>query len=137
MLADFETHLRTQGRSPHTIRSYLSDLRQFARWFRQTNGEDLLPERVTAIDVREYRQYMLNVQRLKASTINRRLAALSVYLEWGKASGRILDNPASDVRAAGLLYQPGMDEKHLFGGQVLHRASSSSAGRYCSMNSVT
>ena len=98
MFTNFRQYLHSQGRSPHTIRSYLSDLRQFARWFRQTNGEDPLPERVTAIDMREYRQYMLNVQRLKASTINRRLAALSVYLEWGKASGRILDNPASDVR---------------------------------------
>ena len=98
MLTDFENHLREQGRTATTVRSYLSDLRQFARWFRQTNGEDLRPERVTATDVREYRQYMLTVQGLKASTINRRLAALTVYLDWEQQSGRILDNPAAGVR---------------------------------------
>ncbi len=98
MFTAFETYLHHQGRASHTIRNYLSDLRQFAAWFEQTNGEALRPERVTPTDVREYRQHMLAVRRLHASTVNRRLAALSVWLDWARESGAIPYNPAEKVR---------------------------------------
>jgi len=89
MFEDFERHLRTQDRPSTTIRSYLSDLRQFASWFQQTNGERPTLQTITPTDLREYRQYMLTVQRLSPNTINRRLASLSAYLNWGKQAGRI------------------------------------------------
>ncbi len=98
MFEDFERYLRTQDRPPTTIRSYLSDLRQFAAWFEQTNGEPPTLRTITPTDLREYRQYMLTVQRLAPSTINRRLASLSAYLSWGEQNGLIEDNPARQVR---------------------------------------
>ena len=98
MFQDFEDHLKyDEDRSPHTVRGYLSDLRQFAHWFEQTNAEPLSPRTITRTDLREYRQFMLTIKNLSANTINRRLAALSVYLGWAKDQGVIDNNPADKV----------------------------------------
>ncbi len=47
MFEEFATYLRGQDRSAKTARSYLSDLRQFATWFEQTNGEAVTPQGFT------------------------------------------------------------------------------------------
>ncbi|MBU1661278.1 MAG: site-specific integrase, partial [Chloroflexi bacterium] len=70
---DFTAYLQSQDRSPLTVKGYRSDLRSFARWFEQTNGEQLTPQAITPTDLREYRHHLLDVERRKASTINRRL----------------------------------------------------------------
>lgn len=101
MFDAFTGYLRGQDRSPKTVRSYLSDLAQFATWFEQTNGTAVTPQAVTPTDLREYRQFMLVTQRLAANTINRRLAALSTYLAWGVESGVLEYNPAQKVKGVG------------------------------------
>lgn len=101
MFDAFTTYLHDQDRAPQTIRSYVSDLQQFATWFAQTNGEAISPETITPTDVREYRQFLLTVQRRAASTVNRRLAAISTYLTWGQHEGVIEHNPAQGVRGVG------------------------------------
>lgn len=55
ILDDFETYLTEQDRATLTIRGYLTDLRQFVRWFEQTNGQSFTIEAVTPTDVREHR----------------------------------------------------------------------------------
>jgi len=99
MFEDFERYLLAQDRPQTTIRSYLSDLRQFAVWFQQANGEPPTLRTITPTDLREYRQYMLTVQHLSTNTINRRIASISAYLAWGKHSDQIEDNPARQVRS--------------------------------------
>ena len=99
MFRDFETYLQSQkDHSPHTIKAYLSDLRQLARWFEETNGEKLTPVALTRTDLRQYRHYMLNVKGLSANTINRRLAAITVYLRWAVDGGMIAQNPADRIK---------------------------------------
>jgi integrase/recombinase XerC len=99
MFEAFETYLRSQkDSSPHTVRGYLSDLGQFATWFQQTNGERLSPKVVTRTDLRQYRQFMLTVKNLSANTINRRLAAITVYLRWAVDQGVINQNPADRIK---------------------------------------
>ena len=68
-----------EGKSSLTARAYLGDLRHFAAWFAQTNGERFAPGGMTSLDVRGYRSYMLTVAQFKPATINRRLAALTKY----------------------------------------------------------
>jgi integrase/recombinase XerC len=98
MFRDFETYLHSQkDHSPHTIKAYLSDLRQLARWFEETNGEKLTPVALTRTDLRQYRHYMLNVKGLSANTINRRLASISAYLNWAREKGIVEINPAEKV----------------------------------------
>ena len=42
-------------RSPLSIETYLRDLRYFARWFEEANGEPATPERITTTDLREFK----------------------------------------------------------------------------------
>lgn len=81
IIEDFTAYLQTQDRADSTVRAYTSDLRLFARWFQQTNGKEITPIRVTPIDLREYRQYLVTVKGYEASTINRKLAAISTWLK--------------------------------------------------------
>ena len=103
---DFQNYLEMQDRSAATVASYISDLRQFARWFEQTNGDTVTPERVTALDIRDYRQYMLTVLRRKPATINRHLASISAWLSWAVDTGQIESNPARQVNGVSSVPQP-------------------------------
>ena len=93
----FRDYLQTRDLSRSTVAGYLADLRQFARWFEQTNGEPLTPEAVTPTDVREYRGW-LQSRGLKAATVNRRLNALRAWLDYAMQRGDIAANPAAQTR---------------------------------------
>jgi integrase/recombinase XerC len=102
MSCDFEpfrAHLVSLGRSDRTVAGYLIDIKTFASWFEQTNGYPLAPDNLTPTDVREYRQFLLNVQKAKASTINRQLAVLRAYGFWAKSSGSVLYNPVEGIKS--------------------------------------
>ncbi len=102
MSSDFEpfrAHLVNLGRSDRTVAGYLIDIKTFASWFEQTNGYPLAPDNLTPTDVREYRQFLLNVQKAKASTINRQLAVLRAYGLWAKSSGSIPYNPVDGIKS--------------------------------------
>ncbi len=95
----FETYLHEQDCAALTVHGYLTDLEHFSRWFKQTNGEALAPEHLTPTDVKAYKQHLLVVERRKASTVNRRLAALSAYAKWAQATGQIHSNPTENIKA--------------------------------------
>jgi site-specific recombinase XerD len=102
MSCDFEpfrAHLVSSGKSNRTIVGYLTDLNTFAGWFQQTNGYALSPDHLTPTDIREYRQFLLNVQKAKASTINRHLSALRGYGAWAKSSGTVSYNPVDGIKS--------------------------------------
>ncbi|MBU1751916.1 MAG: tyrosine-type recombinase/integrase [Chloroflexi bacterium] len=103
---DFETYLREQGRSPQTIRAYLSDLAAFEAWFTRTNdGEELCLEHITSLDVQQYRQHLLDTEA-KPATVNRRLAGLRALGRWAEEE-RKLDNFARRLKCARTMpYRP-------------------------------
>jgi integrase/recombinase XerC len=94
---EFKAYMQSLDRSENTVSGYLSDLSLFARWFFETNDEPLRPDRLTPIDVRAYKQYLLTVKHRKASTINRRLAALSAYVGWAREMGQIEHDPIERI----------------------------------------
>ena len=98
LLTAFEKHLNDLDGSPLTTRGYLADLRQFARWFEQTNAEALTVQRITPTDVKEYKHFLLSVERRKASTINRRLASLSALTKWARRTGQIQSDPLENIK---------------------------------------
>ena len=95
----FQEYLVSMGRSERTVAGYLIDIRTFSCWFEQTNGYPLAPDNLTPTDVREYRQFLLNVRKAKASTINRHLAVLRAYGLWAKNSGRVQYNPVEGIKS--------------------------------------
>lgn len=99
-LSAYTEHLQHQDVSPHTLRTYLSAVRNFARWYKHSNGEGLTPEKLTPSDIREYRQYLVTVKRAKPNTVNQHLAALRNYAAWAKAAGHIQSDPTNGVRWA-------------------------------------
>jgi site-specific recombinase XerD len=64
----FHTHLEARDKSPHSIRAYLSDLRQFATWFTEHTGETFALEAITEYDVRDWRDH-LAATGLRASEV--------------------------------------------------------------------
>ena len=94
----FEKHLADQGKSQQTIKGYIADIRLFSQWVGQSNGDLLLPQHITASNLLEYRKYLLTVQRLKASTINRWVAAIRKYLDWAISQGMIENNLARAIK---------------------------------------
>jgi integrase/recombinase XerC len=95
----FQNYLEQHDFSPLTVRGYILDLAHFSKWFQQNNGETLLPERLTPTDVRQYKQFLLTVERRKANTVNRHLAALAAYSRWALATGQIQADPTADVKS--------------------------------------
>jgi len=94
----FAQALVREGRRPLTVASYLSDLKGFATWFTQTNGEALAPQGITALDVRSFKSYLVTVAGFKPATVNRRLASLSRYCAWARAQGLLQGDPTEEVK---------------------------------------
>lgn len=94
--ARYLEHLRRGTPSGHTFDGYRRDLLYFARWWEETTGEELSPERVTSVDLREYQEWMRAVKGLKPATVNRRMDALRAWLKWAVSEGlapRVPDFP--------------------------------------------
>ena len=94
----FADALTREGKSPLTIRSYVSDLAHFATWFAQTNGEEFTPGGITLLDVRSFKSYLVTVAQFKPATVNRRLAALAKYCAWAKGQGLLAGDPTAEVK---------------------------------------
>lgn len=98
LVGRFLQDLERQETSPRTRDAYRLDLLHFAGWFARTVGEGFSPEAVTPTDVREYRGYLLNVEKRQPATVNRRLAALRRFFQWAKATGLVTEPPTDDVK---------------------------------------
>ncbi len=98
-VSNFETFLRADSRSPHTIGSYLHDLRMFENWL----GDD--PE-VTAIQAGQLHEFLASpvvlnkpdgLARAKGS-VNKIKTSLKAFFAWLFTSGTIPANPAAGIR---------------------------------------
>src|SRR5215208_1590538 len=98
LVVGFLQDLERQETSPQTRRAYQLDLLHFAAWLARTVGETFSPEAVTPTDVREYRGYLLNVEKRQPATVNRRLAALRRFFQWAKATGLVKELPTDNVK---------------------------------------
>ena len=94
----FAEHLQAKEASPKTVVNYLADLRHFARWFAASNGQELALIEITPTDVREYRAYLLNVERRQPATVNRRLTTLRRLCAWARREGLLAEDPTEDVK---------------------------------------
>lgn len=97
LLKKFARFLREQDLSPATLRGYLHDVKRFRQWV-EAGHRGVALERITTVDLVNYRQHLLRTERLKAATINRKLQALKKLFGWGRQRNYVKANPASEVR---------------------------------------
>jgi site-specific recombinase XerD len=98
-LQAFGRFLAEQDLSPVTARGYLHDLGKFRGWLEREAGAQPRDLRlVTAVDLVNYRQHLLRIERLKAATINRKLQAIKKLFGWALLKGLVKGNVASEVR---------------------------------------
>ncbi len=99
LIDQYKTHLENKDLSVLTLRGYLSDVQLFARWFEQTNAEEFDLPAVTPTDIRGYREFLQGTEKRKATTVNRKLAALTSLMNWGIQSGQITSAPTENVKS--------------------------------------
>jgi site-specific recombinase XerD len=102
LLDEFLRDLALEGVSEKTLTSYQLDLQLFSKWFETTLAEPFSPTSVTPTDIRDYKSHLLNVEKRKPATINRKLAALKKFFAWAKAKGLIEDSPTDSVKGVSM-----------------------------------
>jgi integrase/recombinase XerD len=98
LLSDFGAYLRIHvadgDASPHTIRSYHTNARQFVAWCADRETE---PARATEDDLLEYRQHL--AQHYGRGTVAVKLAAVRRLYQAAVWRGFRPDNPAAGLKA--------------------------------------
>ncbi len=91
-LVGFERHLRFErGRSPHTVRAYLTDLRDLDRHLVDTGVTEL-----DDVGIHDLRSWLADLDRRGAAraTIARRAASARGLFRWARRSGLLQADPA-------------------------------------------
>ena len=93
LLGEFERHLRSErGRSEHTTRAYLGDLRSLLSFLEDERGTSDL----AAVGLRDLRAWLATMGAAGAAraTVARRAAAVRTFLGWATRTGRIPTDPS-------------------------------------------
>ncbi len=111
-------HLRTErNASPHTLRNYESDLRQFLEYLTPPEAAEPTLESVDHHLIREYVGWLYD-QKFERSSIGRKLATLRSFFRFCVREGRMSSNPARLVPtpkvARRLPEVPGTEEMNRF-----------------------
>jgi site-specific recombinase XerD len=96
LLAQFEEYLVATDLAPATITNYLADLRRFAQWWAEAQGENVSLLAVTADNIRRYRRDMAR-WGWSPATINRRLQGIRKFFSFAVTADLLSVNPAAEV----------------------------------------
>ena len=94
----FVDYLNKSDKSSGTISTYTANIKGFIKYYVESYSEEFIPENVIMMDLKDYRNYLLNIKRQKASTINNKIAALKEYFFFLQSNGIIKDNPAENLK---------------------------------------
>jgi len=98
LLDAFLEELKLRGRSPHTLRAYRSDLRDFAELLGRLGVAS--PRQIALIHVRRWVQHRREEGgRDGERSVARRLSALRTFFKYLERQGELEGNPAALVRA--------------------------------------
>ena len=84
------------GLAENTLAAYRRDLAAFAQWLRAAAGKHI--DQAQAADIQDW--FVARHATSKATTANRRLAALKRYYLWALRQGRVQEDPCLTLRAA-------------------------------------
>jgi integrase/recombinase XerC len=99
----FGAHIEIERNfSPHTKRSYLSDLRQFQDFLSENNisAKEDGDDRVIHIDQTTIRAFLafLYRKKIKKVTISRKISSLRAFFKYLLREGRVKNNPAEMIQ---------------------------------------
>jgi site-specific recombinase XerD len=94
-LDGFEKWLVKHDRSAHSIRAYLSDVRQFITWCVQHTNEPFTLAAVADEHVQDWRDQLED--EAMPATVNRKLAALSTFFRWAGEAKLVTSDPTADI----------------------------------------
>lgn len=100
-IADFEPHLRGElRRSPHTVRAYIHDIREFASFVTGNESEEALARlHIESLTVNDIRAWLSDLASKGESprTLRRKTQSLRAFLRFMKKRHIVAANVASDV----------------------------------------
>ena len=82
-MKEFKNYLLEQNKLQNTIQSYIRNIENFKKWYKDTTGEEL--KKIYRPNVLDYKSYLRNIKKtkkgqpLKAETINANLSAIMKY----------------------------------------------------------
>ncbi|MBC7810415.1 MAG: tyrosine-type recombinase/integrase [Burkholderiales bacterium] len=93
-----------------TIRSYLSDLRQFCAWYETVwndeTTEGFAPSQIATPTITRYRAFVQIEIKLKPASINRHLVSIKRFFEWALDQSLIERDPSRVVKLVPEVEQP-------------------------------
>lgn len=95
MLEDFIKYLQENKLSENTYQSYVSDVKTYAKYYKDSYGENF--SNLDHSDIQSYIYFLKNHLNRRPSTINRHLSSLKIYNEF-LISKHIQDNMAISKR---------------------------------------
>ena len=97
--ATFGAWLEQHGTPVNTSKSYQADLRVFVRWFEIHNYPELFDPRLLASgDLRAWRFYSIETEKVMPATWNRRRASMAVYMRYLAETGLNKTDILRDVK---------------------------------------
>jgi site-specific recombinase XerD len=94
----FTEYLEVNDKASGTIEIYRKNLKDFIKYYIGTYETEFTPNDVIMMDLKDYRNYLLNVKRQKATTINNKLAAIREYFLFLESKGIVKDNPTANLK---------------------------------------
>ncbi|ABO50345.1 phage integrase family protein [Desulforamulus reducens MI-1] len=73
-IEEFKSYLLNQDKSINTIKSYVSHVEDYSRWFQESFGISFT--KLYRENILDFKSYLLNIKNLNAKSINAKLAAL-------------------------------------------------------------
>ena len=95
-IALYNETLKGKNSSAHSIKAYMSDLKQFMEWLKKRRVDWDIPYRIQRIDIVEFINF-LAAQKTTAVTRKRKLAAIRSFLKFCKDNQIIFGNPADTI----------------------------------------
>lgn len=95
LLEGFKKWLVRRDRSAHSIRAYLSDVRQFMTWCGCDREAPFELALIDDEDVQDWRDHL--EQKAMPSTVNRKLAALSTFFRWAIEAKLVASDPTANI----------------------------------------
>lgn len=106
----YKNWLHEDGKSPNTINRYMKIVSDFQQWYRTLTNNEFDPRMVTALDLQDWKQYLLHdatYQRSKdgdtskysISTVNNNIKGIKAYFTYLSEEGIISTNPANKLKA--------------------------------------